>query len=227
MREASLNENNMLVAKMVLPEGPADHEVREGDVLLKVNSELLTSFVKLDAILDSSVGARVRLLMQRSGEDKEVTLNVQDLRAITPDRFVTVTGASFHNLSYQQARLYGIACRGLYVCEGDGSFNLGKSRSGWIIDMVDHRSTPDLDSFIEVMKTIRDKCRVVVSYRHVRDLHTRENGVVYIDRHWHPGMNLAIRNDETGLWNNIVNLSLGIAVPKEGLPETHARMRWY
>ncbi|OAL26853.1 Pro-apoptotic serine protease nma111 [Fonsecaea multimorphosa] len=201
VRKAHPKENSMLVAEIVLPEGPADNKIQEGDVLIKVNGELLTSFVKLDAILDSSVGGKVDLLFQRGGEDHEVTLAVGDLHAITPDRFVTVAGGSFHNLSYQQARLYAIACKGLYVCEAAGSFKLDSALSGWIIDTVDQKPTPDLEAFIEVMKTIPDRSRIVISYRHIRDLHTRATTIVHIDRHWHPKMRLSVRNDQTGLWN--------------------------
>jgi pro-apoptotic serine protease NMA111 len=57
--------------------------------------------VRLDDILDSSVGRPVSLLLQRGGEDVDINLDVGDLHAITPDRFVTVAGRSFHNLSYQ------------------------------------------------------------------------------------------------------------------------------
>lgn len=201
VRKAHPDENSMLVAEIVLPEGPADTKVQEGDVLIQVNGELLTSFVKLDAILDSAVGESVRLLIQRGGEDMEVTINVGDLHAITPDRFVMVAGGSFHNLSYQQARLYAIAVKGLYVCEAAGSFKMENTLSGWIIDTVDQKPTPDLNAFMDVMKNIPDRSRVVISYRHIRDLHTRATSIIHIDRHWHPKMRLAIRNDETGLWD--------------------------
>ena len=90
---------------------------------------------------------------------------------ITPDRFVSVAGASFHNLSYQQARLYAVACKGVFVCEATGSFRFESTDNGWIIQTVDHKKTPDLDSFIEVMKGIPDRSRVVVTYKHLRDLH--------------------------------------------------------
>lgn len=212
VRAASPTENSMLVAEIVLPEGPADSKIQEGDVLIKVNGELLTSFVKLDSILDKSVGGKVTLLVQRGGEDLEVNLNVKDLHAITPDRFVTVAGGSFHNLSYQQARLYAIACKGLYVCEAAGSFKMENALSGWIIDTVDKKPTPDLDTFIEVMKDIPDRKRIVISYRHIRDLHTRATSIVHIDRHWHPKMRLAVRNDNSGLWDFT---DLGKAHPAE------------
>ncbi|KAH8689409.1 putative nuclear serine protease HtrA2/Nma111 [Talaromyces proteolyticus] len=201
IRKLAPKETGMLVAEIVLPEGPGDGKLQEGDVLLKVNGELLTQFHRLDDILDSSVDQTVRLLVQRGGQDLEVECEVGDLHAITPDRFVTVAGATFHDLSYQQARLYAIATRGLFVCEATGSFKIENTISGWIVDTVDKRPTRNLKEFIEVMKTIPDRARVAITYKHIRDLHTRGTSILYIDRHWHPKMSLAIRNDETGLWD--------------------------
>ncbi len=156
MRENFPKETGMLVAEVVLPKGPADSKVEEGDLLIKINGELITQFIRLDDILDSSVGGKVKLLVQRGGEDMHVEIEVGDLHAITPDRYLTVAGATFHDLSYQQARLYAIATKdvGVYVCEANGSFKFDGSDSGWLIHSVDHKDTPNLDAFIEVMKGI-------------------------------------------------------------------------
>lgn len=196
-------ETGMLVAEVVLPKGPGHEELEEGDVMIQVNDELLTQFVKLDAILDSSVDGKVKLLVQRGGEDLEVELDVGDLHAITPDRFVSVAGAAFHNLSYQQARLYAVAIKdaGVYCCEASGSFRFDGSESGWLVQTVDHKPTPDLDAFIQVMKQVADRSRVVVTYKHLRDMHTLNTSIMLVDRHWHKQMRLAVRNDETGLWD--------------------------
>lgn len=201
VRKGFPKETGMLVAEIVLPEGPSDHKIEEGDVLIKVNGELLTQFVRLDDILDSSVGGQVKLLLQRGGEDVEVTVTVGDLHAITPDRFVSVAGGSFHDLSYQQARLYAVACKGVFVCEATGSFRFDSTDNGWIILTVDHKKTPDLKTFIEVMKEIPDRSRVVVTYKHLRDLHTLNTSIITIDRHWSRKMRMAVRNDNTGLWD--------------------------
>ena len=201
VRQTTPSETSMLVAEIILPEGPADGKLQEGDVLLQVNGSLLTQFIRLDDVLDSSVGGTVKLLVQRGGQNVEVECGVGDLHAITPDRFVSVAGGTFHDLSYQQARLYAIATRGVYVCEAAGSFKLENTLSGWLIDSIDKKPTRNLDEFVEVMRNIPDRSRVVVSYRHIRDLHTRGTSIVYIDRHWHPKMRLAVRNDDTGLWD--------------------------
>ncbi|CAG8292399.1 unnamed protein product [Penicillium nalgiovense] len=201
VRAAAPTETNMLAAEIILPEGPADGKLLEGDVLIKVNGELLTQFVRLDDILDTSVGGSVKLLVQRGGQDVEVECQVGNLHDITPDRFVTVAGASFHDLSYQQSRLYAIATRGVYVCESAGSFKLENTVAGWIIDSIDKRPVRNLNEFVEVMKNIPDRTRVVISYRHIRDLHTKGTSIIYVDRHWHPKMRLAVRNDESGVWD--------------------------
>jgi S1-C subfamily serine protease len=201
IRKAFPKETNMLVAEIVLPKGPSHEKVEEGDVLIEVNGELLTQFIRLDDILDSSVGKPVKLLLLRGGEEVEVEIEVGDLHKITPDRFVSVAGGSFHSLSYQQARLYGVACQGVYVCEAGGSWRFDNAENGWLIQSVDHKKTLDLETFIEVVKAIPDKARVVVTYKHLRDLHTLNTTIIYIDRHWASKMKLAVRNDETGLWD--------------------------
>ena len=201
IRAAFPKETGMLVAEIVLPEGPADKNLQEGDVLMKVNGELLTQFIKLDSILDLSVGKKVKILIQRGGKDIEVELEVGDLHTITPDRFVTVGGGSFHNLSYQQARLYAIPVKGVFICDAAGSFRFESSEAGWIVDAVNQQPTPDLDAFINVVKAIPDRARVVVTYKHLRDLHTVNTSIIYVDRHWQNKMRMAVRNDETGLWD--------------------------
>ncbi|KXT18411.1 hypothetical protein AC579_8147 [Pseudocercospora musae] len=212
VRKQFPKETGMLVGEVVLPKGPAHGKLEEGDVLLKVNNELLTQFVRLDDILDSSVGGKVKLLVQRGGGDVEVELEVGDLHAITPDRFVSVAGAAFHNLSYQQARLYAIAIEGagVYCCEAAGSFRFEGSEYGWLIQSIDNQPTPNLDAFVEVMKGVADRSRVVVTYKHLRDMHTLNTSIMLVDRHWSKGMRLAVRNDETGLWDFT---DLGEAIP--------------
>ncbi|KAL7627495.1 hypothetical protein AAE478_001688 [Parahypoxylon ruwenzoriense] len=203
VREAFPKETNMLVAEIVLPGGPSHNKIEEGDVLLRVNGEVITQFIRLDDILDSNVGKTIRMTLQRGGEDIDIDIEVGDLHDITPDRFVTVSGASVHNLSYQQARLYGVPIKGggVFVCESTGSFRFDSADNGWMIQSIDQKKTPDLETFINVVKEIPDKKRVVVTYKHLRDLHTLNTTIINVDRHWSTKMRAAIRNDKTGLWD--------------------------
>jgi len=196
-------ETGMLVAEVVLPKGPADTKIEEGDVLIKVNDQLLTQFILLDQILDDSVGKHVKLMIQRGGEDMEVNVDVGDLHAITPDRYISVCGASFHDMSYQQARYFAVSLtgNGVYCCQTSGSFKFDSTGHGWLVQTVDNKPTPDLATFIEVMKGIADRKRVVITYKHLRDMHTLNTRITFIDRHWHRKMSLVVRNDVKGLWD--------------------------
>ena len=201
LRDEFPKETGLLVAEVILPEGPAHKQLEEGDVLIKVNRELLTKFVRLDEIMDASVGKNVELLVQRGGEDVNLELSVADLHDITPDRMVQVAGGSFHTTSYQQARLYGVACKGVYVCDAVGSFKLEAAAAGYLITSINHHDTLDLQSFINVMKEIPDRARVAITYKHLADMHTQSTTIIQIDRHWSKQIRVASRNDETGLWD--------------------------
>ncbi|KAK9455154.1 trypsin-like cysteine/serine peptidase domain-containing protein [Dipodascopsis uninucleata] len=189
----------MLVAEVIVPEGPSDGMIEEGDCLVSVNDEHVTKFVRLDEILDSSVGQEIKIVIQRGGVNLKKIISVGDLHAITPDRYVEVTGAVFHNVSYQIARQHVIPAKGVYIAEPAGSFRLDKDR-GWILESIDNQKTPDLDSFIKVMQSIRDRQFVVATCRNVQDIHTSNSAIIYIDRHW-TAFRMAVRNDKTGLWD--------------------------
>jgi len=219
-------ETGMLVAEVVLPQGPAHTKIEEGDVLIKVNGEFLTQFTKLDEILDENVGSEVKLLLNRGGIDQEIIVTIGDLHSITPDRFVNVAGASFHDLSYQQARYHAVSIKGngVYCASSSSTFRV---EVGTLIQTVDNKPTPDLASFIEVMKDIPDRKRVVVTYKNLKDMHTLSTGIFYIDRHWHSKMTMAIRNDTTGLWD--YKKLFGPLPPEKPTPSTgsFSKMKGY
>ncbi|ODV85041.1 hypothetical protein CANARDRAFT_28761 [[Candida] arabinofermentans NRRL YB-2248] len=201
MREKFPALNGLLVSSITLPEGPADGLIKEGDCLLAINGEPISTFIKVDDILDSHIGQEIEIEIQRGGKDMKVKCTVGDLHKITPNRYLSVCGATFNDLSYQLARLYSIPVKGLYVNNASGSFSLNNIVNGWIFDSIDDKDTPDLDTFIEVMKNIPDRAYVTLKYRHLSDLHVPLFKVVCIDRHWNSSFRLATRNDDTGLWD--------------------------
>lgn len=111
----------LLLAETVLPKGPSDKLLEEGDMLLKVNDEYVNRFIRLEELLDESVGQLVKILVQRGFDEFEYSIKVGDKHAITPDRYVHVCGARFNTLSYQLARAYNVPVQGVYVCEQSGT----------------------------------------------------------------------------------------------------------
>jgi S1-C subfamily serine protease len=209
IRHAFPKETNMLVATRVLPEGPAHDKIEEGDILISVNGEMLTVFHRLDDILDSNVDNLVEFLLCRGGKDIKVEISIGNLHNITPHRALNLAGALFQEVSYQQARRYGVACKGVCIGDASGSFNSITGKEP-VLETIDDQKIPDLDTFIEIMKRTPDKARIVVTYKNLSEIHTLKTKIVYVDRHWWKEMTLAVRNDETGLWDVT---KLGDALP--------------
>ncbi|KAF4884404.1 Pro-apoptotic serine protease NMA111 [Colletotrichum fructicola] len=201
VRQAFPSDNNLLVAETVLPNGPSNHKIEEGDIIMMINGEIMTKFERFDDILDSNVNGTIRLQLQRGGEDLQFEIDVGDLHVITPNRFVSFAGAIFHTLSYQMARRYAVACQGVFVSGVVGASSFFYVGAGCIILSVGNTKVPDLDTFVKVMEAIPDESKVVVSYKHIADLHTLHHEDICIDRHWFPRMELGIRNDKTGQWD--------------------------
>ncbi|KAI8047710.1 trypsin-like cysteine/serine peptidase domain-containing protein [Gilbertella persicaria] len=200
LRKLYPDEIGLLVVETVLPDGPAHKKLEEGDILLTMNGQYVTKFVPFESMLDTNVGNMIQVGIERGGQPMELSIRVGDLHAITPDRYVEIGGSKLNEVSYQLARAYCVPCRGVYVAEPSGMFRLDGPDNGWIIKSVDDKETPDLSTFIQVMKTIPDRARVPVVYYSIADTHTILVAVVQVERHW-SSFRLAVRNDKTGLWD--------------------------
>lgn len=97
------DSTGMLVVEQVTPKGPADKLMEPGDILTHINGKQVIDFVRLEDILDSSVGANVKLSLERGGRHVDIDVTVGDLHQITPNRFVTLSAAILHDMSYQMA----------------------------------------------------------------------------------------------------------------------------
>lgn len=201
MRNKFPKETGLLVVNSVLRSGPAYKSLEEGDVLIRVDGELLTKFIRLDEIMDDLVRGMLTFEIQRGGKAKTFQLIVQNLHDITPDRYVEVCGASFHNLSYQLAMNYAIPVEGVYVADCSGSFYIEDSSSaGWLVEGINNRNISSLDEFVNVAKSLEDCGRAVCQFRNLLDPHSVSTVVIHIDRHWATSFRVAIRNDIKGIW---------------------------
>jgi S1-C subfamily serine protease len=88
------------VASKILPENSADKKIQPEDIFVKLDGKILTQFQALDAALDAGVGEGIVLFIYRNKKEMELELEVGDLHAIISDRFVTVAGGVFYNISY-------------------------------------------------------------------------------------------------------------------------------
>ncbi|MCD7470175.1 serine protease, partial [Datura stramonium] len=69
-------ETGMLVVDSVVPGGPAHNHLEPGDVLFRMNGEVVTQFLKMETLLDDSVEKKIELQIERGGTPLTVDLLV-------------------------------------------------------------------------------------------------------------------------------------------------------
>ncbi len=201
VRAARLGGIGMLVVDQVQPKGPAEGMLKPGDILARIDGQLVTDFVDLEERTDANVGRPLTVTVLRAGVPVDVELAVSDLHAITPDRYVEVGRGILHELSYQQARNHHLPVRGVYVAVSGYMWAAANPAipAGAIITHVDGVETPDLATFRTELEQKADAQRVRVRFSMVSDADKSHEAVAVMDRHWHP-MQTCVRDDATGLW---------------------------
>ncbi|KAK3012578.1 hypothetical protein RJ639_009727 [Escallonia herrerae] len=202
VRHASpLGETGMLVVDSVVPGGPAHNHLEPGDVLVRLNGEVTTQFLKIETLLDDSVNQEVELQIERGGTPLTLNLTVQDLHSITPDYFLEISGAVIHPLSYQQARNFRFHCGLVYVAEpGYMLFRAGVPRHA-IIKKFAGDEVSRLGDLISILSKLSRGARVPLEYLSYMDRHRRKSVLVTIDAHeWYTPPQIYTRDDSSGLW---------------------------
>ncbi|XP_070041822.1 protease Do-like 7 isoform X5 [Nicotiana tomentosiformis] len=195
------SETGMLVVDSVVPGGPAQNHLEPGDVLVRMNGEVVTQFLKMETLLDDSVEQKIELQIERGSTPLTVDLLVQDLHSITPDHFLEVSGAVIHPLSYQQARNFRFNCGLVYVAEpGYMLFRAGVPRHS-IIKKFAGEGISRLEDLITVLSKLSRGARVPLEYISYKERHQRKSVLVTIDRHeWYAPPQIYKRDDSSGLW---------------------------
>ncbi|WOL02884.1 protease Do-like 7 [Canna indica] len=199
--DSHAGETGMLVVESVVPGGPAYKYLEPGDVLVCVNGEVVTQFLKLETLLDDNVNGDIDLQIERGGTSLIVKLKVQDLHSITPNYFLEVSGGVIHPLSYQQARNFRFKCGLVYVADTGYMLSRAGVPRHAIIKKLAGEETLQIDDFISVLSKLSRGARVPLEYVSYVDRHRNKSVLVTIDRHeWYAPPQLYVRNDSTGLW---------------------------
>jgi S1-C subfamily serine protease len=199
VREAFPEQTGMLVVERVIPGAAAEAVLQPGDILVRVNGELMAGFVPVEATLDNHVGDFVDLQIERGGEGLEATVSVDDLHAITPDEFIYYGEGVFNNLSYQQARHFNRPVSGVYVASPGYVFGSAAIPRASLLISVDSEPMTSLDDLQRVIERLPDGARTTVRFSQFDDPQTERQRVITNDRDWYPAQRCE-RSDETGLW---------------------------
>ncbi len=205
-RQRAPDARGLLVLREVLPLGPAHGKLKVGDVLISVDDAAVHDFSTLEAHLDDHVGQRVRVQVERGGEAVEVEVEVGDLHALVPDRYLELGGGVLHDLSIHQARAMQVPVRGVYVADNGWSWERDGIAPKAILVEADGKPLDGLASLREHLASVPDGAPVTFRWYAQgapRQLYTT---AVRTDRRWFPAR-VCTRDDATGEW------------PCEALPE--------
>ncbi|KAL9125648.1 MAG: hypothetical protein Q9217_005172 [Psora testacea] len=167
------DSTGLLVAHRVIPEGPSDGQIQEGDVLLDVEGEKIESLVHFEHLLDRRVGDKITIRRLRQGQDGQAEVLVQDLFKITPFRLLQFAGAMFHDVRLQVALKWNLPINGVYLPEAIGCFD---EISG-VIHSVDGQPTPNLVTFMDVVRKIYHGKKIAVGFQPVSATQTSHKTV--------------------------------------------------
>lgn len=199
VRAAHPEQTGMLTVLQVIPESAADGKLEPGDILLRINGEIITEFVPLAAILDDSVGEQISIEIERGGKNIRETILVSDLHSITPDEFLDFGDAIVNNLSYQQARHYNHPVSGVYVANPGYILSKSAIPRGAVISEIGGEPVSNIADMMRMLGNLANGDRTTFRFNTIEDPRNSIVRSVQMDRTWFPGRH-CVRNDTTGVW---------------------------
>ncbi len=177
---AHLHTVGMLVVESVVPRSPADGVIEPGDVLVRVDGQVVTHFLHLEELLDAAVGGTVALEVERGGVTVSASIDVTDLHSVTPSTMLEVAGGVVHALSYQQARNNRAAVGQVYVAEP--GYMLGKAGvpKYAIITALNGTPVPDTAAFAGILRKLAHGARVPLEYYTFHERNRRKNVILQV-----------------------------------------------
>ena len=192
-------KTGMLVVSEVQRGSAAEKIIEPGDILTRLNGDLVVGFDALAQAEDDGVGKMLKLSIERGGQTFEREIRVEDLYAITPDRYVEFGDAVVHNLSWQQARHVNAAISGVYVANPGYVLGAAAVPRGAVITEAGGKAINALEDFEKHMSELKDGERVTVRFFTIDDPKTTQWRVIRMDRRWFPARSCQ-RDDKSGTW---------------------------
>jgi len=192
-------QTGMLTIEQVIPDSPAAGKLAPGDILIRVNGELVSEFIPLAAVLDEFVGEEIEVEIERGGNSVIEHILVTDLHAISPSEFVEFGDAIVNNLSYQQARHYNRSASGVYVANPGYLLSKSAIPRGAVITEFAGEPIENIDDFSAALDELAHGEREQVRYVTMDNPQNSIVRSIEMDRVWFP-VRRCLRDDATGIW---------------------------
>ena len=219
-RAAFPERTGMLVVAEVQPGSPADGRIAVGDILVGIDGRPVADFDALADALDGRVGGTLELDLERGGRPLQEKLSVDDLHAITPDRYLEVGDGVVHTLSWQMARHMNVPVRGAYVANPGYVFGPSGVPRGAVIVELAGQQVDSVEDATRILGAKADGELVPVKYFTLEDTRSHQLKSLRVDRRWFPSRTCR-RDDALGLWP-----CRELAEPAAAAPEAPAGTRF-
>ncbi|PVV01926.1 hypothetical protein BB560_002544 [Smittium megazygosporum] len=207
----------MFCVTKVLPEGPGDKKLQNGDILVALDGKPISNFIDISEILDNNVGHEISVSVIKQSQPVTFSCTVQSFYDITPARYVEVADGIVAEVSYQLARSYNLPIKGVYVAFGGYMFLSADIYENIVLVSINHKKTETLEEFIDVISSLTIGSRVPIEYFPLSRKNEVSTSVMKVMSQWFP-FKLAVQNKATGLWDYTDLLSPKVGTPLE--PQT-------
>lgn len=184
LEAASSTERQVLSVARMVGGSDALRKLRQGDLLLAIDGKLVTRFREVErAVADKT---RVKVSVWRNDAERELDVATTELAGVDIDRIVMWAGASLQKPHRAMLAQRGMPAEGVYI----GYFAYGSPATryglfpGRRIVEVDGQPTPDLDTFLRVVKNKPDRAAVrlrTIAWNNAPDVITLK-----LDQHFFP-----------------------------------------
>ena len=183
-RAAFPGSAGLLVVRSTLKGSAAAAELKPGDILLRARDEAFPDFVRLEGVLDESVGETVTLAIERQGVVMEVPIEVSNLHEVTPAEYIAFGGTFLHQTSYQQARHFNVPLNTIYVAQPGYMLGLVSIENGSIIREINGQPLETLDDVEQALATLGHDDVAQIRYSTPRNPRTDELRSARTGRRW-------------------------------------------
>lgn len=146
-----------------LPGSAAAAKLLPGDLILTVDGAWLgDDLYGFDRMVDGKVGGEIGLDVARNGREFAVRLPVADAEALKVRRFARFAGGVLHDMTPEIKLFQDFRTDGVFLTQADNgssmaSLGRGANRYLVLIEGLDGAPTPDLLSFIQAARGLKDR----------------------------------------------------------------------
>jgi len=200
VRALDSSNTGMLLVSQVLPEGVAAGKFQAGDILMRINDEIIATYLELETLLDDSIGQTLNIDVLRQAEELALEISVSDLHALMPSRFIELGDTILQNMSIQHSRAMNLPPNGVVVMRAGYYMQRAGIPQSSVITELAGKAIHNIDDLLAVLKKEPTKKRLLTRFTVPGREFTSELAQLVISDNWF-GNRQCQRVDDVRFWD--------------------------